>query len=87
MRSTDRTRSQLVRYALDTFFQNDGVPTAAISQLSEHISLRLPADITEQVVRYADTHNVSPSDVLRCAVDVYLDLDNQHLGKVGVAHV
>lgn len=81
MKKTDRTRSQLVRYSLDYFLTAGVTPTTAISTLSEHISIRLPEDVQDAITKVANKHDVSPSDVLRCAIDVYVDLDNKHLGQ------
>lgn len=86
MKKTDRTRSQLVRYSLDHYLAGNNTPTTAISTLSEHISLRLPEDVMDAIVKVAAKHDVTPSDVLRCAIDVYVNLDNDHLGQGVSAH-
>lgn len=81
MSSSDRSRSQLVRYALTHYFASNNAPKATVTTLSEHISLRLPSDIVEQVVRMAVNNEVAPSDVIRCAIDLYLDSEPAHLGQ------
>lgn len=81
MSRTDRTRTQIVRYALAYYLPSGMVPQAAISALTEHISLRLPADILTEVQTFANQHQVAPSDVIRCAIDAYLDQDTTHLGQ------
>jgi predicted transcriptional regulator len=87
MKATDRTRSQLVRYALATYISTKSEPTAAVSILSEHISLRLPEGIDKEVQTYASRFDVSSSDVIRCAIDTYLNVDNKNLGQGAINHV
>ena len=80
MTRTDRSRSQLVRYALRHFFGSDATPQATTTTLSEHISLRLPTDIADQVAQVALDNDVAPSDVIRCAIDAFLDNEPSSLG-------
>lgn len=85
--ASDRTISQLVRYALSTYFGPAGPPgmptstspgdrdSANAGQLARHATLRLPPEMTAQVESYAVHHGSTFSDVVRHAVETWLDSD------------
>lgn len=86
--SSDRTISQLVRYALSAYFALDPVPTPVLGlpddreePSTRHATLRLPEDLENAVAEHAVSHSVTYSDVVRHAVSLWLaEADNAQLG-------
>lgn len=75
-RDTDRTLAQLVRYALVSFFDQ---PPASLpledGERSQHLGVRIPVDLADQVAAYAAARKATPSDVIRYAIDRWLASD------------
>lgn len=85
--TSDRTIAQLVRYALIAYFEVERVcvidnTSNEKDSASRHTALRLPEDIALKVEALSSKCDVTFSDVIRDAVNVWLTQYNlEHLGS------
>jgi len=87
--SSDRTFSQLVRYALNAYFALDplpepqqGLPEDREDPSTRHATLRLPVELDCAVSEHATKHGVTNSDVIRQAVNIWLkETNDRQLGS------
>lgn len=79
--TSDRTLAQLVRYALTSYFETERVCASTVSindgeNGSRHTALRISEDLAIKVETLAAKCNVTVSDVIRDAVNVWLSTDS-----------
>lgn len=74
---SDRSLAQLVRYALVAYFELSPTPVlvrddADDAVMPRHMAVRIPDALAEQVDGRATVGAVSASEVIRCAIGVWL---------------
>lgn len=82
--ASDRTRTQLVRYALTAYLDATTTGTATGTatepptepETTRHTALRLPADLADRVAAVAEARNWTPSEILRAAVTWWIAAGN-----------
>lgn len=75
---TERSKSQLFRWAIQAFLANPRpLPAvAATTAYSVHVAIRVDRDTLQGLRDLADTMDTAPSDLIRFALDAWMDSVN-----------